>query len=155
FPDLAGLLTAAVEALLADCLRESDRHDPSALVLGERDAARIAADQMPAILHVGRRVEESLVRHDPHESASSSVSAVAAAIRRATSRRTAILLFRACTAASERRPCFLPALADRIRPSGVTGPRLFPPCMRQRVRPCTAGARHSEPFRVRAPQRGA
>lgn len=55
------------------------------------------------------------------------------------------------------------ASAERAFPSGVVGPRLVPPCIRQRAlrvrgRSCslsqTAGAMQGSPLRVLAPQRG-
>src|SRR5580700_7483149 len=47
------------------------------------------------------------------------------------------------------------ASRTRMRPSGVRGPGLRPPCMRQRSLPWIAGERQWQPARVRAPQRGA
>ena len=47
------------------------------------------------------------------------------------------------------------AARKRASPSGVCGPVLRPPCMRQRSLPRIAGARQGQPARVRAPQRGA
>jgi hypothetical protein len=52
------------------------------------------------------------------------------------------------------RPCFHRALRLRSKPSGVRGPVLGPPCIRQRPFGI-AGLLHGVPALVRAPQRGA
>jgi hypothetical protein len=60
---------------------------------------------------------------------------------------------RASVKARDRRPCF--QLATRLRsfPSGVRGPVLMPPCIRQRPFGI-AGDWHRVRLRVSAPQRG-
>src|SRR5947207_1036107 len=53
-------------------------------------------------------------------------------------------------AVAEYEPCFQFARRDRAKPSGVRGPVLAPPCIRQRPLDIP-GARHSLPRRVLAP----
>jgi hypothetical protein len=52
------------------------------------------------------------------------------------------------------KPCVVLAALILARPSGVRGPVLAPPCMRQRPL-LIAGAWQGQPVRVFAPQRGA
>ena len=52
-----------------------------------------------------------------------------------------------------RRPCFVCAAATRALPSVVRGPVLFPPCIRQRSLPVSAGFLHGVPARVFARHR--
>ena len=61
---------------------------------------------------------------------------------------------RSAWAAAEHKPCFQRARRERSKPSGVRGPVLAPPCIRQRPLRI-AGARHFSPCRVLAPHRGA
>jgi hypothetical protein len=53
----------------------------------------------------------------------------------------------------ENSPCFQFALCERAKPSGVFGPVLTPPCIRQRPFRI-AGARHSDQLLVFAPHLG-
>jgi len=61
---------------------------------------------------------------------------------------------RSAFAFAEYKPCFQFARRDRAKPSGVRGPVLAPPCIRQRPLRI-AGARHFFPRRVLAPHLGA
>jgi len=61
---------------------------------------------------------------------------------------------RSALAAAERKPWLQRARRERSKPSGVRGPVLAPPCIRQRPLRI-AGARHFSPCRVLAPHRGA
>ncbi len=79
------------------------------------------------------------------------------AISRISSRLSAISCrtnFLSALASAEYSPCLKLAFLDRSSPSGVRGPVLLPPCMRQ-LPFCIAAARQSDPERVLAPHLGA
>ncbi len=77
----------------------------------------------------------------------------ASATRRLISRRIAAPALRSATASAERLPCLQFALRQRSRPSGVRGPVLLPPCIRQRPFGIP-GPKQGVPRRVLAPHRG-
>jgi hypothetical protein len=81
----------------------------------------------------------------------SRASIAASSARR--SRRTCAASRLSPIAAVDLRPCFQLARRIRSMPSGVRGPVLVPPCIRQRPLRI-AGPRHLPPCRVFAPQRG-
>ena len=70
-----------------------------------------------------------------------------------TARPTAARLLACSLASVVDRPCFQCNALSRARPSGVFAPVDFPPCIRHRRLPLTAGFLQGVPLRVRAPQR--
>ena len=103
----------------------------------ERLAKGLGADQ------VGRAGLTYALGHDqPVDGAS--------AIKRRISLRIAAASLRWAMASADFRPCFQFARRLRSRPSGVRGPVLGPPCIRQRPF-AMAAARQGLPLRVQAP----